>query len=139
MEKYGNDIKTKGGQKMTTKEIKFRGLSCDNKWVYGGYYKNKKGQEFIINETRKYPDKPFIIVRKETVGQYTNFKDKNGKEIYEGDIAIDWNTGVKDKHSPPLEIKFHHWSIESLLLYSFSTVEVIGNVYENPELLEEVE
>ena len=37
--------------------IKFRGLSVDNEWIYGGYYKDKRGEEFIINE--EVPDNSF--------------------------------------------------------------------------------
>lgn len=78
--------------------------------------------------------------------QFTGLLDKNGKEIYEGDVVkIDF-TGMKNgekKWSENFEVKWTgeryeagNWSLFDHCKYT--RVEVIGNIYENPELLLEV-
>ncbi|WP_373844377.1 YopX family protein [Clostridium sp.] len=80
--------------------------------------------------------------------QYTGLKDKNGKQVYEGDIvkeqrkrfkdkyfAVKWNNDIGSYIFEPLDK-----SLTSYPCFNIGTVkglEVIGNIYENPELLEE--
>lgn len=62
--------------------------------------------------------------------QFTGLSDKNGKEIYEGDV-------LKTKYGHKIFfyclVNYHLWNIENIL--AFSEIEIIGNIHENPELL----
>jgi len=134
------------------REIKFRGKSIDGgDWVFG-LITQYQGKLLITNEVIEHPSYQdpagtWIYnekeVHPESVGQYTGLKDKNGKEVYEGDVisSDQWNpknykvifeTGefcfvsIKGVESP--------YTNDIRYVKDF---EVIGNIYENPELLSE--
>jgi uncharacterized phage protein (TIGR01671 family) len=73
--------------------------------------------------------------------QYTGLKDKNGKEIFEGDIVQDEN-GMDAKvyfAEGVAQFRLCFYNIDHFEdMYDMESTEVIGNIYENPELLKEV-
>ena len=89
-------------------------------------------------------------VRPETVGQFTGLKDKNGKEIYEGDVlgtggkVVGWVKGGVRGYCYDVVYINHpagetDYSLYSTVKHDYpGRIEVIGNIYDNKELLEEV-
>lgn len=133
------------------RDIKFRAwekVREDETGSYGGemYYseesEEKRACGFVIKTNSGYSNDDFQWM------QYTGLKDKNGKEIYEGDIVSTDSLRYEVKFG-----SFDHQDIDSYGYYldcegkgkytysmtkvTVMLVEVIGNVYENPELLED--
>lgn len=109
------------------REIKFRARNAElpRCWIYG-YFIIQNDECFILNDDGKFK----VIAG--TQEQYTGLKDKNGKEIYEGDKIGNGVVRWSDLHA---QFKIVGKDFETDMVYA-SSREVIGNIYENPELLE---
>ena len=137
------------------REILFRGKRIDNgEWVEGYYVKaldmyDKEIHAIFDTMTIFYAcgeTSGFELVDPETICQYTGLTDKNGKKIWEGDIL----EGHLDDKFPEdvtrIKVIWHEsgWKteepgcVDKEYLDEFDTenFEVVGNVFDNPELLE---
>ena len=134
------------------KEILFRGKSIeDNKWVYGDLIREKKSFGKICTRIYRTTNNGWelIDVDSKTVGQYTGLKDKNGTKIFENDIVAYWDTySTENGQSEADCIGKVVWDDETISFQvtnrlsaeSYEVLDecsVIGNIYDNPELLEE--
>lgn len=128
------------------REIKFRGKAKDDGiWLHGDLttgntiHISPSWQEYGEGEWWGYK------CYEETIGQYTSLKDKNGKDIYEGDILryetdydllyfeVKWNKDTLMWEAASRVI------VDEPLYYKKGFIEIIGNIHDNPELIERIE
>lgn len=123
------------------REIWFRG-KWGRTWIYGNLQHSSTKETMYIDN---YTSFPFQVIP-ETVGQFTGLTDKNGNKIFEGDIVkakwrylsnTDTVIGVVkyDNADFILETDEHYLFFEDNI-FSYEC-EVIGNIHDNPELLNE--
>ena len=127
------------------REILLRGKKAYNgKWIEGYFYSGQNNDSYIIIHSKGYPSAKFIRVLPETVGQYTGLTDKNGKKIFEGDILegdLDDNLDPGARWRSIVVWGTFGWMCKDrqcLPMDEFDILEgeVIGNIHDNPELLE---
>ena len=135
------------------RKIKFRAKRLDNgKWVFGVPIPNSYGDRvffipLLLTDKIAYPFERLVDwvveVMPETIGQYTGLKDKNGVEIYESDIVFDrwvneytpvFQNGIYMAYNPK-NLMQNDPSTQFNIIWK-DGCEVIGNIYETPELLE---
>ena len=148
------------------REIKFRGKNLNTKeWVYGGEW--VKSMTISYGTIKRKMSKVFFEINPgkwvgiipNTIGQFTGLKDKNGKEIYEGDlikapsgriyavIFSTWKHEEKREFPKVIDLYEHTgWCISldgvnpcELLDSEVCQGSIIGNVYDNPELMKGAE
>lgn len=146
------------------RDIIYRGKTKDGEWEYGGVVIYEKDAFIITKEDFSWSimgdrgdyDGCITPVLPETVGQYTGLTDKNGKKIFEGDILkiARVSDSIGSYYFPPLVYPVNvvvrwdmcAWTWETLCkdkryihfpdAWCHYECEVIGNIHDNPELLE---
>lgn len=125
------------------REIKFRAKKLrDNEWIIGdlSHTKYSDGRVNITMWEQTPCAELNIEIDKNTIGQYTGLKDFEGNEIYENDIVKIYDTQTGKFSESTYLILYNNkseWTIDDYWLLSrkYHKCKVIGNYYENNELL----
>ena len=124
------------------REILFKAKTCNGEWVQG-LLAHKDNKWYISNKVGM----PFAFeVRPETISQYTGLTDKNGNKIWENDIVNKVDTNGPGYHRErKCKVSFDelgYWLLTTeygdgywLGEFDSEQLEVIGNIFDNPELL----
>ena len=133
------------------REILFRGKRTDNgEWVNGYVTRikhsddNGNAESYYFNALDKSGWVAECVVSAETVGQYTGLTDRNGRKIFDGDIIlfekkkyfVVWLDSIASFVAKPFE-EGRCWPCMNV--GTMKEAEVIGNIFDNPELMENLE
>ena len=117
------------------------GIDFLNKTVTFAAYTD--GEEVDILQKYSFDENNILYEKNLKIMQYTGLKDKNNKEIYEGDILLDGNNKKTYKvifengsFRAEFEGDFEEYSFDLIDVVA-QGCEVVGNIYENPELIKE--
>lgn len=127
--------------------IKFRAKNLNGVWYYGSLVYSDKFDAVIYFQTGNGSIKSmkWVYVNQETVGQFTSLYDCNGKEIYEGDIlkwkadnrlyAVIFNWGMFYASVEVCNQEIYGgFPLHTLAEGNGKDIEIVGNIYDNPEL-----
>lgn len=130
------------------REIKFRGKDLETgEWVYGSLFQSLEQYPAIAKPKPTADGKLFYcltVVDADTVGQYTGLKDRNGEDVWEGDLlrtpegdimVAEW----RDAQIITRCVRPHNPRYKNSLTFAYPVSVVIGNRWDNPELLEDGE
>lgn len=122
------------------REILFRGKRVgEGEWKYGSYVEQYGATQIYPKNVTDEDGFDCYCVEPETVGQYTGLADKNGKKIFEGDVIKcegenERGMIVFEHCSACFVVQFETFTLKYNCLFGID-LEVVGNVYDNPELI----
>ena len=140
------EILFRGQHRRYGEQVNMAGEKLPPVWVYGGVLQGEG--DFSIIYGSKSPDGKFeekYPVYTETLGQYTGLTEKNGKKIFEGDIVCAGSEGIIAKCEVKRRIDgiYYMNPNRKTVWYMMpdntgkTTVEILGNIHDNPELLKQ--
>jgi len=116
------------------RQIIFRGKSIsDGKWVFGSLILFADDYPMIMSYSADAP--VYTRVTEKTIGQYTGVKDKDKKLIFEGDI-VHWQNNYKHEFTKKVTFDKSYGGFAPVDIYMGYDCNVLGNIHDNPELLE---
>ena len=143
-----SELLFRGQQRKKGEKVRLDGSPLESSWFYGNGIFQTKGDFSIIYQSE--PEFSKHSVYSDTLGQYTGLTDKHGTKIFEGDIVVyctNTNRATnKEFHEVVFETRgesgYFGIKISNIETWRFclevpaKLMEVVGNIYDNPELLD---